>query len=125
LMEQKQAYDIHTDPRNAIVTGDAVLVIGPGRVSFHGKVGDLDPQAIADAWALAGALRNSGEAQAVPDVPAATDLLGELRWRLIALGDVHGLHRTDGEPCDCDVCTIALPLIERAVAALTGSGEDE
>jgi hypothetical protein len=109
-MEQKQAYDIHTDPRNAIVTGDAVLVIGPGRVSFHGKVGDLDPQAIADAWALAGALRNSGEAQAVPDVPAATDLLGELRWRLIALGDV---------------CTIALPLIERAVAALTGSGEDE
>jgi hypothetical protein len=47
-MEPKPTYDIHTDPRNAIVTGDATLVVGPGRVSFHGKVGDLNPQAIAD-----------------------------------------------------------------------------
>jgi hypothetical protein len=81
-MRQKPPYTVHTDPRNAIVTGDAVLVIGPGRVSFHGRAGDLDPQAIADAWALAGALRNSGEAQAVPDVPTAVEILREERDEL-------------------------------------------
>jgi hypothetical protein len=109
-MEPKPTYDIHTDPRNAIVTGDATLVVGPGRVSFHGRVGDLNPQAIADAWALAGALRNSGEAQAVPDVPAAVEILRELRRELLNLGP--------DRSAETLVC-----LVDRAMAALTADEE--
>jgi hypothetical protein len=82
-MKQKPPYTIHTDPRNAVVTGEAVLVIGPGRVSFHGKAKDLDSQAIADAWALAGALRDGDDAPTAPDVAALQEKLGQVQRLLV------------------------------------------
>jgi hypothetical protein len=99
-MERKTPY---ADPRNAIVTGGATLVVGPGRVTFRGRVKDLDPQAIADAWHVADALR-SGE-QVVPDVPAALQALHDLQ--IILQGD-----EANNAPC--------LVLVDEAIRALTG-----
>jgi hypothetical protein len=81
-MKQKSPYTIHTDPRNAIVRDGAILIIGPGQVAFRGRKGNLTPEDLADAWTLATILRDGDDAQAVPDVPAAVEILREERDEL-------------------------------------------
>ena len=86
-----------------IVRINKSLTIAPGQVMFRGKAGGLNPQAIADAWRLAGVLRDTG--QATPDISDAMKALGDLA---VILQD--------------DEAGNALRLVRGAIRALIGDG---